>query len=243
MGPLTFSFALGGAGQIVGRFRWGHFCGDDRFKGGARGNVALGGARENFGRFRWGRQHALFARRHVRGTAPLLVAAVFALITFITYDLSHSHTESAVSSTQSLFPGTPRFRTEPPRSSGTVFRPPARRRFSCRRLGTPSCLGGHQKLDMYHDRAPQLASSDIYMAPRPSQAALPARAAGRPQRTPMASIPDAGVTTTEAELVRRRMPELLGVASPRAARHGKRCLPAPLFCFPMVSSGRPRRTP
>ena len=81
------------------------------------------------------------------------------------------------------------------------------------------------------------------MAPRPSQAALPARAAGRPQRTPMASFPDAGATTTEAELVRRRMPELLGVASPRAARHGKRCLPAPLFCFPGVSSGRPRRTP
>jgi hypothetical protein len=75
------------------------------------------------------------------------------------------------------------------------------------------------------------------------QAALPARAAGRPQRTPMASIPDACATTTEAELVRRRMPELLGVASPRAARHGKRCLPAPLFCFPGVSSGRPRRTP
>ena len=64
--------------------------------GGARGNIALGGARENFGRFRWGRQHALFARRHVRGTAPLLVASVLALPTVVTHDLSHSHTESAV---------------------------------------------------------------------------------------------------------------------------------------------------
>ena len=82
MGPAKLAVALGGATFAA-----------TIALGGARGNVALGGARENFGRFRWGRQHALFARRGVRGTAPLLVASVLALFTVVTHDLSHSHTD------------------------------------------------------------------------------------------------------------------------------------------------------
>ena len=82
MGPAKLSVALGGA-----TFR------ATIALGGARGNIALGGARENFGCFRWGRQHALFAPRHVRGTAPLLDASVLALFAVVTHDLSHSHTD------------------------------------------------------------------------------------------------------------------------------------------------------